>query len=56
MGDGNAVIGHGNLLIPCTALPEFHFPVIEHTAAAMDNDPVRRQIHGKFCAACKCKR
>ena len=49
MGNCDSVIGHGNLLIFGTGLPEFHFPVIEHTSATMDNHLVRRQIQREFC-------
>ena len=37
MGNQNSVIGHGNSLIPGAAQSVSHLPLIEHTAAAVDN-------------------
>ena len=61
-GDGGAVVCHGNALVGADAAAVSHFLFRQHTAAAMDNEPVVRNAVGEGgsggefkCGLCPCK-
>ena len=50
MRDGNAIVGHWH--IPLGAVPQtiLHFPLVQHTAAAVNNKRVLTHVLGKLIA------
>lgn len=53
MGNQDPIIGHRNVLIPGAAVTAPHLPLIEHTAAAVDNQLILSEIFRKFLARSK---
>lgn len=51
IGNGNAVVGHGDVLRCSTLAAALHFAFVEHAAAAMHYKLVLGQVLGKFRAA-----
>lgn len=56
MRNSNSVIGHGHSLICRAFHPVTNFSFIQHTAAAVQNQSIGRQIFRKFRTGAKGKR
>ena len=48
LGDGNAVVGDGHMAVQAVTDAGLHLPFVEHTAAAVDDQGVGREILGEL--------
>ena len=53
VSDGDTVIRHRNFLIAGAFLAVSHLTLVEHAAAAMDDETIRREIFREFSSGSK---